>query len=652
LASVACLVLLCLNYSASKAQNTNPATGQLDPNQTYTTGNIVQDTPQGGPTPWVNGVYQNNLTCWTNGDPGYCGPNAIVRPGNNINFSYGSTYLYQQQHISTLLPSVTGLQVIGYNFGFTAKNGNGWDDGRTDSLIALVRFWDNTGGKATTNLLYGNSYDLNSKFNWTSLNYSETFTSPLAVPSIGQVQYGFIGKDNNSWAGPYGPEVNSVSFSLKYKVDPCASNVLSSPTCPGYFDALAKLTPQSSSTVTEASQPPTIADSGATIQSGQTPSPSGSQSPTQTASASPVDGTQTQPTVQVSGQSISGATSPIQQASMSQPSATNPQLKIGEVSDTGGGSKSAVSLSSVLSMINSNQEKTAALEKSVVQSADNQAFSAGETAKATAEKIAGDVQSQSIAASNSQSTSAIQIGGGQAFSSPMQNSAVSIQGNLQSNTVLNTARQEQASASATAGQQSTAASGTTQQQNTSSATNLDGMSIGFKFSLLSPRYEPPKFESSYTLPAASTQYTPPARQEFSAAMESPAVSYSLMAPARHTSSMQLELPSADPIKFGYKGPVDNAIETKPFLPEINASTQSGSEIKKNVQNNEIAGSVTVESMATQPQGYAAYSFTLADAQFYTPKEIYKNQNNVDNARALRQLGSDKLHQQMVDQQYR
>jgi hypothetical protein len=116
--------------------------------------------------------------------------------------------------------------------------------------------------------------------------------------------------------------------------------------------------------------------------------------------------------------------------------------------------------------------------------------------------------------------------------------------------------------------------------------------------------------------------------------------------------VQLELPSADPIKFGYKGPVDNAIETKPFLPEINASTQSGSEIKKNVQNNEIAGSVTVESMATQPQGYAAYSFTLADAQFYTPKEIYKNQNNVDNARALRQLGSDKLHQQMVDQQYR
>ena len=208
MASALCLAL-SFTPLLSKAQT-------VEPGQVYTTGNIVQDTPYGGPTPWVGGVYQNQLTCWGQpGDTGYCGPNAIVRPGGNINFSYGSTYLYQQQHISTLLPSATGLQVNGYNFGFTAKNGNGWDDGRVDQLTALVRFWDNTGGRGANNLLYGDVYDLTRKYNWTTFDYSKTFTTPLAVPSIGQVQYGFIGRDNNFWAGPYGPELYNVNFSLK-----------------------------------------------------------------------------------------------------------------------------------------------------------------------------------------------------------------------------------------------------------------------------------------------------------------------------------------------------------------------------------------------------------------------------------------------------
>ena len=46
------------------------------------------------------------------------------------------------------------------------------------------------------------------------------------------------------------------------------------------------------------------------------------------------------------------------------------------------------------------------------------------------------------------------------------------------------------------------------------------------------------------------------------------------------------------------------------------------------------------------------SLTIKDAGFYAPKDIYGNQTNVDNARALRQLGSDRLHQEMVDQQFK
>ena len=43
---------------------------------------------------------------------------------------------------------------------------------------------------------------------------------------------------------------------------------------------------------------------------------------------------------------------------------------------------------------------------------------------------------------------------------------------------------------------------------------------------------------------------------------------------------------------------------------------------------------------------------MPDAAFYAPKEIYRNQVNVDNVRLLRGLGSDRLHQQMIDMQYK
>jgi hypothetical protein len=636
---------LCLGFLStpllSKAQT-------LDPTQVYTTGNIVQDTPQGGPTPWVNGVYQDNLTCWGAGDPGYCGPNAIVRPGNVINFSYGSTYLYQQQAVAAILPnSGTGLQVSGYNFGFTAKNGNGWDDGRTDSLTALVRFWDTTGGRAKDNLLYGTSYDLNYKFNWTSFNFSENFTTPLAAPSIGQVQYGFIGRDNNGWAGPYGPEVYNVSFSLKYKVDPCATNVLSSPTCPGYLEAIAKLTPPApeSSLTTQPTDVGTIILVDSVLIS-----PTGTYGTISSPESTSPDGSQ--PTPASSPTLLGGAPNSIQQAASSQPSATSPQTKIGEVADSGGSSKSTVSLSSVLSMIASNQEKTAALEKSVVQDADAQAFSAGETAKATAEKIAGDAQSQSISTSNSQATSAVQIGATQSFSSPMQSTAVAIQGNLQSNTVLNTARQEQANASGATGQQSTTT--IAQQQSLVSSVRQDGVNIG-QFSLQTPTYEQPKFESLYTpLTTSSTQYQPPARQEFSIAMVSPAISYSLVTPTRSMPQSQIEIPTLEGIRFGNRSPVEEAMESKPMMPQTNTGSQQGDSVKKNVQNNEAAGSVSIESIARQPVGYAQYFGMMPDVAFYSPKEIYRNQKTVDNVRVMRGLsgGSDRLHQEMVNQQYK
>jgi len=605
LALALCLALL-FTPLLSKAQT-------LDPTQVYTTGNIVQTTPQGGPTPWVNGVYQNNLTCWGWGDPGYCGPNAIVRPGDSINFSYGMTNLYQMQAIANVLPnSGTGLLVSGYNFGFTAKNGNGWDDGRMDYLTAYVSLYGTNGST-----VFNKNYDLNSRFNWTTFNYSETFNSPFASKDLGSVQYGFVGRDNNFWAGPYGPEIYNVNFSLKYSVDPCATNILSSPTCPGYFDALAKLAPApiAPTVVTEVAPPPPIlADS--TIQSGQPAPPPGSQPPPPPGSPAPLDNIQAPQPMQQAGPAPAGAPSPIQQqVAASQPSVTSPQTKIGEVSDSGGGSKTTVSLSSVLSMIGSNQEKTAALEKSVVQAADAQAFSAGETAKQNAEKLAGDVQSQSIANSGGSSQTGTALASGTQSVTQLQGSSISMQGNQQGNSASNSARLQQSINSGSMSMQSdtVTSSATTQQQQY----NIQNI----------------------------------ARQEFNVAMVTPQISYSLVAPTRYA-PVQIELPSTEGIKFGYRGPVDNAMESKPFLSQMNNGSEQNDTVKKNVQNNEAAGNITIESIAKQPENYAQYFTAIPDVAFYAPKEIYKNQKIIDNTRVLRQMSSDKLHQDMINLQYK
>ena len=602
MASALCLAFL-FTLLSSKAQTPEPG-------QVYTTGNIVQTTPQGGPTPWVNGVYKNNLTCWGWGDPGYCGPNPIVRPGDSINFSYGMTNLYQLQTIANILPNTgTGLSVNGYNFGFTAKNGNGWDDGRMDYLTAYVSLY---GANGST--VFNKNYDLNSRFNWTTFNYSETFNSPFASKDLGSVQYGFVGRDNNFWAGPYGPEIYNVSFSLKYSVDPCATNVLSSPTCSGYFEALAKLTPQPLPTTIVAEPTPTgvqttvdnvtITTTGIAPPPGSTPLP-GSQ-PLPDSSTSPTQPGPIQPGAPAAG--------PAPQQAASQPAANNQQPRAGEVADSGGGGKSSpVSLSSVLNMISSNQDKTSALEKSVVQSADAQAFSAGETAKQQAEKIAGDMQSQSMSTAGG-STATAQTAGTQSSFTQTQSSMVSLQGNQQSSNASNAARIQQSINSSVSSQSNTLNfTGTTTQQ---------------------------------------SSYQNTTRQEVTVAMVTPQVSYSLVAPTRALSQPQVEIPMLEGIKFGHKNAVDSAMESKPFMPQMNDNSQQNDSVKKNVDNNELAGNITIESIAKQPANYSQYFFMIPDVAFYAPKEIYKNQKTVDNVRALRQMSSDRLHQQMVDQQYK
>lgn len=665
------LALLSASYSNSQ-EATNQATSgtnstALVPGTVYTTGNIVQPTTTTTGSSWTGAVYQDNLTCWYSGDPGYCGPNAIVRPGNLLNFSYGSTYVYQQQHINTIVPSGSGLQVNGYNFGFYAKNGNGWDGGGLDQLTALVRFWDNTGSKGATNLLYGTSYNLNYKFDWTYFNYNETFTKPLSVPDVGLVQYGFIGKDNNFWAGPYGPEIYNISFNVKYSVDPCASNPLYSPTCKGYLDALAKLVPTSTTTVTEVPVAP--ATTSTTV-----------ASPTGTATSDPVSSaTSTVPTAPASSSTAVATTTP---------SATNPQPRAGEV--TTSGSKPTISMTAITSILSKESARVGATEKSTVQLAVGEAQKAAEQATQQAESVAATLTTQSIAGSSAQSSTASSTG---PTTKQTSTSVVTLQTASQSSATSSAGLKSYTAPTVEVASIALVSSNlelvkigpatttqvvdTPQQQSAVSVLQkpqLPQLAVTQTLAPQTPLAPPPQQSAPTPVTQVAAQQilpvlpkeqipTPVYQAPESVQLQLPAVSYSLTQPAfselykktETSSTTDADEPRNEGLKPGTRGVLNDYINEKPLMALMGMETTQDGSIKRNAQPNEVAGGVDIASIATQPKGYDVYSLmTLKDTAFYKVEDIYKNQQTVDNVRVLRGLqgGSDRLHQDMVDQQYK
>lgn len=612
----------------SKAQSTDPVTGLT----LNSTGNVLN---LGGGLPWDGTV--------TGAAGGFSGGNtpAYNPSTGNIIFGYNLATASQSIAINTALANAgTGIQISGYKYSWQINNDLYNGGGNRGTLYGNVSLTGPTGL-----LLESFNYNYNMNLpSFTTFSGTQFFNNRYDPSATGNLTVSFTGKDQNWWAGYYGPRVHVDNVSLLYTakpvvVDPCSIDPLSSPICPGY--ALATIKNSILGTTVSNASAPIVTYAPGPAEAGPTPIPveiTAMLGPAQQQLAGPIQqqvmqqqgpmmgpmaeqqppppqqtqgGPQPGPANQNPGPAVMASSAPA-------PTTNNAQPKIGEASDSGGGSKSTstVSLSSVLSMIGSNQDKTSALEKSVVQAADAQAFSAGETAKQQAEKVAGDVQSQSISTSGSSQTTTSQSSVTQSSSMQMQSSSLSMQGNSQSNSASNSARL----------QQSINISSTSNQTET---TTFNGTS-----------YQQNNFQNN-------------TRQDFNVSMVTPSVSYNISAPTRYVPQVQIEMPTLEGIKFGgHKGPVDSAMESKPMLPQMNQGQQQLSSVNRNVQNNDAAGNITIESIAKQPIGYAQYFGIMPDVAFYEPKEIYKNQKTVDNVRALRQLSSDKLHQDMVNQQYK
>jgi hypothetical protein len=130
------------------------------------------------------------------------------------------------------------------------------------------------------------------------------------------------------------------------------------------------------------------------------------------------------------------------------------------------------------------------------------------------------------------------------------------------------------------------------------------------------------------------------------------INYSIT--SRQSVQLDVEQTKTESTQVGGRSLLDQFMQGRNEI-ETSNQTQQQSSVKKNVANNEAAGDVKVEDLSKQGANLALYmALKIQDAAFYAPKEVYRNQRVVDNARLLRSLsgGSDALHQRMIDQQYK
>lgn len=583
------IIIFALFLSKATAQPTDSITSNLINNTT--TANTVTST-------WQNaGTINQPITCWAPGDPGYCGPNPYVNAWgspNQINFSYGMTELYQMINVGKALPNNgAGLVTTGYRLKFEAKNGNGWDDGIQDYLKAQVTLY----GPNNAKVLEQHSYDLNYKFNWTYFSYDTNWNTTKVgyrENQVGNVKLSFYGMDNNFWQGPYGPEIRDITFSLKYRPDPCLKNPLFSPECPNFSKELAE------KTATTSTQ--TISTSSNTDDASY--------------NVEPIKNKETQNKEFTDGkESIYEEGVYLEEGLL---------VNLDRLIDT-------------LIKIDDNKDKE-----------DKLSMDASKNAISETEKIS----QQTVRQSEQIASRAVKL-----------STEIKLENN--NNTFIDNNKENKS----------------TQSMNLFATPNTDNTSN----ILLQPNalqqfnvlQSPQTISSILSLSNEMTSYKP--QQTINNLVITPVIveqtpiitttlqnsqllqiqnntnNFNLLPNAitNPTLGQTIEIPNVQTNFLTSKtDPINIILEIKPNTNDKKEETTLTT-VRQNVQDNDLANGVQLAQLSVVPIGFNQYTnLVLRDAAFYAPKEIYRNQRTIDNVRALRNLSSDRLHEEMVNQQYR
>ena len=615
--------------------------------QTSYTSNLNNDS-------WYNAYNTSNLTCWQAGDPG-CSPGGIpyVRPGSGqINFSYTATELYQTRSITNALPnSGTGLMVTGFQYNWRSKNGNGWDDGALDTLQAYVQMYSKGG-----QWIESQTYSLNFLHNWTDFSWSGTFTKERRGEDLGTILYGFYGRDNNYWVGPYGPEITNVSFSLRYQPDPCVVNPLHSTECPGFLKAIAS--PAYQAQDSSVAITPIVAATTSI-----TPSMS---LPAMTSSVIKLTARQEQFAQETETAGTSSSLVVINKNSNSVTEIGLPTMSTASARSNSRQEQSSQDIDSTAVTSNSGTSSLMSLDKQtaapvtvarVRTSSADSTDSAGSRDSTSEQTVVAQTATTSTLAQNITS----QTRSNQAKDSSAKSDTASETVTLDQSLIV----MPQTASTTTVATVSTLP--VQPRSTTQTVTTDNDTSASTQISLF--RAPEPVVVSQ---PDAQTNYglVEPARistdpQPVSIPVQTLAVP-SQSAPVVETVTVAepvrapaIEIPAAD----GQSNAVAAALidRTNPLNDAVNGQQPlapttavfAGPAVKPNTQDNDIAGGVTISQIARVPAGFDVYqNLAIREIAFYQPREIYRGQRTVDNVRALRSLGQDAKHQEMVDQQYR
>ena len=538
----------------------------------------------------------------------------IVNTNNLLDSTVGGSYLNQAFAVNTALQNAgVGATVHGFNYGFNWRVGQGFSGCTATNQDGSCSWYMNIPAYASASVSLTNSSNQiieQKNYSFSGEGTSGSVSEKYLLPSsMNQSMLG-TGRITGSASGT-GSSIEGAWATMIYTADPCVANPLHSSSCKGYAFAMSKQLSASNNTapiapngtqmqdsVQDPSQPPS--PPGAEPPPGSQPPPSGS---------SPPQGPQL------------AASNPAANPPPSQPPAQggSSQPRAGEVKTAGDNKSSTaspVSLSSVLSMISSNQARIGNEAKAVVQAAEAQATQAAAAVQQQAETVAGAAVAQSMSSSSTGTSAA-------------------------TGTAARTTAQTQVSAfSLPTGQTATASSIEAIRPPTQVDTAETTQNTGTGLSVTTPT-------SQYSLFAA------PAASVFSS-VESPVTNFGFQLPTGRFSvqSEPESIPQTEGIKIGGQSTLNDVLEQRPMLPNTTAQEQKTDAVNKNAQPNEVAGRVDIATMAVQPAGYQTYSAIMPDVAFYAPKEIYRNQRNVDNVRLLRSLSSDRLHQQLIDLQYK
>ena len=181
--------------------------------------------------PSVSGTWTGTVPGEAGGiSGGGTGP-AFNESTNTIIFGYTQKTAAYTYAFNQALQSA-GLAIGGYDYSWKINNSD-TNSGTLSGKFTLTAI--NGTPLQTYNYSYNDS--TGAKDNFITYSGTQWFPQNHSSSNISGFTMEWTGKDNRFWAGYYGPRVREPSIQLRYLVDQCATNPLSSPECPGYAAA-------------------------------------------------------------------------------------------------------------------------------------------------------------------------------------------------------------------------------------------------------------------------------------------------------------------------------------------------------------------------------------------------------------------------------